>query len=81
MVKKTERVKELAEKRRNKWNRAEKPYFNWCLRCDLSCKQIIARGPTDYDIMNCPRKHTDTAKFPYKYEDMKRAEEERRKQQ
>ena len=80
MSRRAARQQATEEKRRDKWNKAEKPYFNWCLRCDLSCKQIIARGQTDYDIMNCPRKHTDTAKFPYKYEDMKRAEEERRKQ-
>ena len=76
MSRRAARQQAAAEKRREKWNKAEKPYFNWCLRCDLSCKQIIARGQTDYDIMNCPRKHTDTAKFPYKYEDMKKQQKE-----
>ena len=75
-MRRSEKKKEIADRRRTKWNKAKKPYFNWCLHCDLSCQQIIAREKTEYSILNCPRKHNDTPKFPYKYEEMVRKNKE-----
>ena len=76
MPQKTDKQKRQESLRRNKWNRAEKPYFHECLSCSLSCEQIIRYGAMSYNILNCPKKHKNEPTFPYKYEEMKKEYEQ-----
>ena len=72
MPQKTDKQKRQENLRRNKWNRAEKPYFTECLSCSLSCAQIIRHGAMSYDIMTCPKAHKGEPAFPYKFMEMKK---------
>ena len=76
MPQKTDKQKRTENLRRQKWNRAEKPYFHECLSCSLSCEQIIQHGAMSYNILNCPKKHKGEPLFPYKYEEMKKEYEQ-----
>ena len=73
------RLKTEAEKRRQRWNKAEKPYFKACLECVLSCTQTIQHGKTVFNMMNCPKAIKGEVFFPYKFEEMTRAEKEQQK--
>ena len=72
MPQKTEKQKRTENLRRQKWNRAEKPYFHECLSCSLSCEQIIQHGAMSYNILNCPKAHKGEPLFPYKFMEMKK---------
>jgi len=76
MPAKTETQKRQESLRRQKWNRAEKPYFTECLSCLLSCEQIIQHGATSYNILNCPKQHKGDPCFPYRYLEMKKEYEQ-----
>ena len=70
------RLKTEAERRRTRWNKAEKPYFAACLKCVLSCRQTIAHGSAVFDMTHCPKTVKGEIFFPYKFEAMKQAEKE-----
>ena len=76
MSQKTDKQKRQENLRRNKWNRAEKPYFHECLSCSLSCEQIIQHGAMSYNILNCPKTHKGEPLFPYKFMEMKKEYEQ-----
>ena len=73
------RLKTEAEKRRQRWNKAEKPYYAACLTCVLSCEQTIAHGSTAFDITHCPKAVKGYTFFPYKLETMMKEEKEQTK--
>ena len=60
------RLKTEAEKRRQRWNKAEKPYFAACLKCVLSCEQTVQHGRKVFDIHSCPKTVKGEVFFPYK---------------
>lgn len=76
MPQKTEKQKRQESLRRQRWNKAEKPYFTECLSCLLSCEQIIQHGAMSYSITNCPKAHKGDPMFPYKYAEMKKEYEQ-----
>ena len=73
------RLKTEAEKRRSRWNKAEKPYFKSCLFCCLSCKQTVQFGEAKFDMHNCPKTTKGETFFPYKFEEQQRAMKEQGK--
>ena len=73
------RLKTEAEKRRQRWNKAEKPYFAACLKCVLSCEQTVQHGSKVFDITHCPKTVKGEVFFPYKFEAMRQAEKEQQK--
>lgn len=75
MPQKSEKQKRQENLRRQRWNKAEKPYFTECLSCSLSCEQIIQHGSMSYSILDCPKKHKGDPMFPYKYAEMKQVKE------
>lgn len=76
MPQKTEKQKRQESLRRQRWNKAEKPYFSECLSCLLSCEQIIQHGAMSYNILTCPKAHKGEPAFPYKFMDMKKEYEQ-----
>lgn len=72
------RLKTEADQRRQRWNKAEKPYFAACLKCVLSCEQTIAHGRTVFDMTHCPKTVKGEIFFPYKFEAMRREESEKK---
>ena len=58
--------------RSKRWNREEIPYFRECLFCRLMCDQVFASKGNIYNILNCPKKHTGEAFFPYALKKMKK---------
>jgi hypothetical protein len=72
-MKMSENQKRTAKLRRDKWNKAERPYFTECLNCTTACSQTIQRAGCSYQIENCPKKHESDPAFPYRYKEMKAA--------
>ena len=73
------RLKTEAEKRRQRWNKAEKPYYAACLKCVLSCCQTVQHGSTIFDMTHCPKTVKGEIFFPYNFEAMRQAEKEQQK--
>ena len=74
----TEKQKRQKKVRKARLMRQEKPHWNECLICDLSCEVNIRYGATSFNQVTCPKKHKGEPAFPYAYEEMKRQEEKRR---
>lgn len=74
-----EQIKQRAD-RRKRLEKAERPYWNECLLCMISCENAIQRGEKRYSIVTCPVFHRAGPMYPYKYAEMMKQREQEEKE-